>query len=544
MRRALWFVLAVVMTIGPSSSSSRGGEAGRDADGAGDGGTRAGGAPGGVLRVGVTALGSLDPAQARSPEQALVADQLFDSLTAFDPATLAPVPSLAARWETTPDQRQWTFFLRRGAAFANGRPITAGDVKYSLERVARRGSGSPGAELLQGVAGFLEYRNGAPELAGVTTPAVDVVRITLSDPLAELAAVVASPVLGVVPKEAVEAKPPARPFPDAPVGSGPYRIEARDGAVVSMVRSQRDGAPGGAGLARPVEVVRVIQYQAVSDAYRAFTRGELDWARVPPEELSAAASRYGDGAFRPYIAQLFYGFNLKNPKLADVRFREAIVRGIDRRAVVAAVYQGTVRLGEGIVAAGIPGHQRDPCPRCAHDPERSRALVSEAFPGSAAVPEVGLDFDADPGQEALARAIQASLAAVGIKVVLRPRAVDAYDEFMLSGEQDVFRLGWVAAYPSAEAFLSPLFRSGSANNLVGFASPEVDGLLLAARAEPDPARRTALYQDTERAILDQVPVIPIAQFEVHSVVSERVRNLVVTSFGTFDASAVALTGRP
>lgn len=532
MRRFVWLLLVVATVVepAPSRSSSVDGGGGGVAGGGGGGGEPAGG----VLRIGVTPLGNLDPSQARSIEQVLVADQLFDSLTAFDPATLEPQPSLAAWWEASPDQRQWTFHLRPGAVFANGRAVTAVDVKYSLERVARRGSGSPGAELLQVVSGYGDFRNGGTELAGVTTPAVDVVGIALDEPLAVLPAVLASPVLAVVPRESAEAQPPEAVFGQAPVGSGPFRLDSNDGRVLTLFPAP--GARTGVGR------LDVVQYENVSDAYRAFTRGELDWARVPPEQSAAAARRYGTAAFRPYVAELFYGFNLESPKLADARFREAIVRAVDRRAVVAAVYQGAVRAADGVVLDGVPGHQPQACGRCGYDPGRARRLLAEAF-GDGAVPEVALDYDDDPGQEALARAVQAALGEVGITVALRPRPVDAYDQVALSGEQEIFRLGWVAAYPSPDAFLAPLFRSDSVNNLTGFSDPAVDELLRRARAEPDRAVRLGLYQEAERAVMDHVPLVPIGQFELHAVVADRVRNLVATSLGTFDASAVSLAGR-
>ncbi len=520
MRRLLWLVLAVLVVVEPAPTG-------------GDQDDRQGvGGDGRVLRVGVTPLGSLDPAQARSIEQLLVADQLFDSLTSYDPATLEPRPSLAARWESSADQRQWTFFLRGGVTFADGRPISAADVKYSLERVARRGSGSPGAELLQLVSGYGAFRNDAPDLAGIAAPAPDVVQVTLDEPWGVLASVLASPVLGVVPRESVEAQPPAPPFADMPMGSGPFRIARRTGAVVSLLPS--------AGAKTALSGLELVQHDTFGDAYRSFVAGQLDWARVPPEEVESAGRRYGDGAFRPYVASLFYGFNMASPKLADPRFREAIVRGIDRRAVVAAVYHGTVEPSDVVVLEGVPGHQPGACRRCEHDRGRARALLAEAFPpGGPTPPEVNLDYDADPSQEAMARAIQASLEQIGVPVALRPRPIEQYDD-ALSGQQEVFRLGWIGSYPSPDAFLSPLFGSGSPNNLIKFADPAVDEQLRAARSEPDPARRITLFQEAERAILDKVPVIPIAQFQLHTVVSDRVQNLRTTSLGTFDASVVSV----
>ena len=492
------------------------------------------GAPGGVLRVGVTPLPSLDPAQARSLEQLLVVDQLFDSLTAPDPRTLEPRPSLAARWQASPDQRQWDFFLRPGARFSNGRAVTAADVKFSLERVVRPGSGSPGADLLQAVTGYGDFRvrRTAPGLAGVTAPAPDRVHISLDQAWSVLPSVLASPVFGVVARESVGGPPPGT-MAAAPATSGPFRVRGERGQVLSLVPSE--GSPA------RVAGVDFVQFDDMSAAYRAFARGRVDWAQVPSEEVQAPTPRNGDAALRPYLAQVFYGFNMRSPKLADPRFREAVVRAVDRRAVATAVYQGIVRPSDNVVLEGVPGYQRGACRRCGHDPARARSLVQEAFRGRTP-PELGIDYDQDQSQEAVAKAIQVSLQEVGIPAVLRPKPFREYDEFTLSGRQELFRLGWIAPYPSPDAFLGPLFETRSPNNLTGFSNPAVDGLLRAARAEGNAARRTQLYREAERTVLDQVPVLPLAQFQLHSVVSERVRNLRTTSLGTFDASVVSLAG--
>ncbi|HEX9969258.1 MAG TPA: ABC transporter substrate-binding protein [Acidimicrobiales bacterium] len=487
---------------------------------------------GGVLRVGVAPLGTLDPGQARTVDQLLVADQLFDSLTAFDGKALEAAPALAARWEASADLKQWTFFLRPGATFANGRPITSADVKYTLERVTKPGSGSPGSDLLSAVSGYSAYavQGKATELAGVTTPAPDVVAVSLDLPWSVLPLVLSSPVFGVVPREAVEAATPA--FADLPVGSGPFRVRERRDDAVSL-----EPSPGSPALLGGIELVQVPDVPA---AYRAFTDGDLDVAQVPPEQVDTAARRYGREAFRPYLAELFYGFNLKSPKLADPRFREAIVRGIDRRSIVRAVYGSTVTPTDGIVVEGVAGHQETPCgERCAYDPGRAKALVAEVFAG-AAPPEVLLAYDEDEAQQAVAKAIQAGLAEVGITITLVPKSLKDYKDYAVSGQQELFRLGWIARYPSADDFLPPLFLTGSPNNLTGFSVPAVDEQLRLARGEADPARRADLYRAAERAVMDTVPVIPLAQFHLHTVVGSRVRGLSLTSAGTFDGATVWL----
>ena len=496
--------------------------------------TQAAPVKGGVLRLGVTRVGSLDPAQARIVEQLLVADQLFDGLTTPDPSTLEPAPSLAARWEASADQKQWDFFLRPGLTFANGRPITAADVKFTLERIARPGTGSPASDLLQVVTGYAVYAAGqAPELAGVTAPTPEQVHISLDSPLAVLPSVLSSPVFGVVPREAVEAPSPA--FADQPVGSGPFAFEAVRDNVVSLVP-----APGREVF---VERVEFRQYDDVSASYRAFRDGELHWSRVPPDEVAAAAAQYGGELFRPYLAELFYGFNLKNPKFTDPRFRQAIVHAIDRAAITKAIYGSTVSTMNGLVVQGVPGFVEDACgEKCAHDPERAKALVAEVFAG-APPPEVFLDYDEDETQTAVARAIQAGLKDAGITATLRAKPLKDYQAFAVSGQQELFRLGWIGAYPSQDAFLPPLFATGSPSNLTGFSIAGVDAAFAAARAEPDAAKRVEHYRAAEREILNATPVIPIAQFELHSVVSDGVNRLQPTSAGTFDASVVWLSKR-
>jgi peptide/nickel transport system substrate-binding protein/oligopeptide transport system substrate-binding protein len=138
----------------------------------------------------------------------------------------------------------------------------------------------------------------------------------------------------------------------------------------------------------------------------------------------------------------------------------------------------------------------------------------------------------------VATAIQKALADVGITAALRPKPLAEYQQFAVSGSQELFRLGWIAPYPSADAVLAPLFSSSSPNNLTGFSSAEVDEALRVARSSADPAAQVAQYQAAEKAVLAVLPIIPIGQFEIQSVASERVRDLTITSAGSFDGRLV------
>lgn len=483
----------------------------------------------GILRVGLERPQSLDPAQARSPAELLVAEQLFDSLTGFDPATSAVVPAVAVRWEMTPDLRKWTFQVRPGARFANGRAITADDVVYSLERIAKKGSSSPSVAQLAGVVGFRAFNvEGVEHLAGVKAVAPDVVQVELDQPEASLPAILGHPTFAVVPREAVEATEPS--FALQPVGSGPFVIGSRTDELLRMVP-----APGTVTELKGLDL-RIVPDTAA--AYQAFQDGHLDWTSVPADRVEQVVERRGREGARPYLGQLFYGFNLRNPKYADARFREAIVRAIDRDAIVRLLYAGSARRSDGLLPEGVAGFAANACgDRCRYDPERARALANEVF-GEAPVPEVQIDFDDDGTQQGVAQAMQANLRAAGIPAALRPHPFADYLKFAISGNQELFRLGWIGAYPAADAFLTPLFQTGRTDNVTGFSSGAVDGLLKAGRSEADDAKRVVVYGEAEKLVLEQLPVVPLAQFDFHSLTDSRVSGLVVSGFGTFDATRV------
>ena len=140
----------------------------------------------------------------------------------------------------------------------------------------------------------------------------------------------------------------------------------------------------------------------------------------------------------------------------------------------------------------------------------------------------------------MAKAIQANLRDVGLTADLVPKSAKDYPDFAVSGQQQLFQAAWIAQYPSPDDFIAPLFFSGATNNLSKYTSKSVDQLVLSARAEPDASKRNSLYQQAERTVMQDVPVLPIAQLEIHAVTSKRVNGLVLDATGTFDASTVWL----
>jgi ABC-type transport system substrate-binding protein len=457
---------------------------------------------GGVLRVATTTLPSLDPMLARTASDLEAATALFTPLSVWDPVTLAARPGIAASWSATPDQKSWTFVIRQGASFSDGNPITARDVVFTYARIAQNPS-SPSAGLLAGIA-------------SINPIGTDQVRIVLSTPLAVLPEVLANPGLGIVEKV-------SPPTGAAPVGSGPFTVAGRSTTTIHLVR-----APGSAALLDGIDLVMFLD---AVQAYAGLRSGLVDWSPVPPDDAAQAAIDFHEPVSRPIEAELFYGFNLGDPLVSDVRLRQAVRRGVDRGAIVANAYRGTA-LAMGAV---VPSPDRPPCgDGCAYDPAKTSTSLLALY-GPTGPPALTIGYDDDPTQVAVASALADGLRGVGIFGTLQPQPAASYHP---TGA--LFRAGWVAKYPAPDGVLAPLFLSGSPDNITGFSSPDVDAAIAAARAEPDPTRRAADYRDAQAIVEEQAPVVPVVQFESHTAGVAAVKGLVVNAMGTWDPATVWL----
>src|SRR5437867_4945811 len=110
---------------------------------------------------------TLDPALVTDTYGRAIVNQIFDGLVQFD-ANLKPIPALAVFWEASRDGRTWTFTLRQGVKFHNGREVTAQDVVYSFTHLLDSTRPLPVAKLFQHIQGAKEFRQGkAPGVQGL-----------------------------------------------------------------------------------------------------------------------------------------------------------------------------------------------------------------------------------------------------------------------------------------------------------------------------------------------------------------------------------------
>ena len=160
-----------------------------------------------------------------------------------------------------------------------------------------------------------------------------------------------------------------------------------------------------------------------------------------------AVEEYGDDAFAPFQAELFFGMNVERPGARSRRpLRQAIVLAIDRRGDRRRRSTPTWPTRSPPSSPPASPATIPTAARLRPRPRRRRPTSSRSPSPTATCPTVHIDFDESPAQEAMAEMVADDLEAAGIPTELRPKPLDEYKAFVVSGDQELFSFGWIGAY--------------------------------------------------------------------------------------------------
>ena len=469
---------------------------------------------------------TLDPARFTDAYSASVASRVFNSLLRLD-AELRPAADLAERWEVSDDALTYTFHLREGVKFHNGREVTADDVRYSFERLLRE---QIRAWVVEPIAGADALREGnAQALSGLEIVDPYVVRIRLREPFAPFLSQLAMPNAAIVPKEEIE-KDDDTPFGRRPVGTGPFRfVRWRERDFVELERND-DYFKGPAALAGLR--FRVIKEKLVE--YQEYQAGNLEHCAVPEGFLEQVLAGPERDQLRSVatLSTYYLGITMTHePAGSRPHLRRAMNYAVDRKFLCEKILGGSHVPAKGVLPPGLPGYDPD-AKGYTYDPERAREeLAAAGYGPDNPAPAVTLYHRPNSPVPEIAQAVQSDFTRVGIPLELRVIDFTALLAATIKGEPPLFYIAWLADFPDADNFLYVLFHSslhGAPGNRTFYVNPEVDALLERSRREIVPEKRLQLLQQAEAKVVEDAPWVFLSHKQTQLLVRPYVRGLTLT----------------
>ena len=461
------------------------------------------------LRLGVDPP-TLDPHLNTDASSALYAVEIFGGLMTID-QNLAIVGDLAEGWDVSPDGTTTTFRLRPEATFHNGRPVTATDIKWSLERAADPITESFNAAVfLSDIVGVDDKLTGlANNISGVQIINDHTITITTDAPKAYFLSKLTYPVSFVLDRENVAIGPS---WILEPNGTGPFKMtEYRPGEVLRLTRF--DDYHLEPAKLDEVEFLlsggnSMLMYENDEIHVTGIGLSLLQGVRDPSNPLSSEVV-----TAPPQFDVDYFGLNTTEPPFDDIKVRQAFNYAIDRQTLATTLLQDLVVPAAGILPPGFPGYNPD-LVGYNYDPDKARQLIQESKYGDTGeLPRITLTVPGSFGA-AISPSIEAMLAMwegnLGVEISILQTEWAIFLQDLHQNRFQMFGgLGWIADYPDPENFLDVLFHSESTNNQSEYTNRQLDRLLELARVEQDEAVRFALYHQSEEIIVDDAPWIPL-----------------------------------
>ncbi|WP_425144874.1 ABC transporter substrate-binding protein [Deinococcus sp.] len=462
---------------------------------------------GGILRAGMQAdpVG-LDPhvTQATSTRNQL--ENVYDTLVSFDSSGKI-VPALASSWTASKDKLTWTFKLRGGVKFHNGRTLEASDVVFSINRIKDPATKSP--------------RSGDFELVkSISAPDKNTVVMTLQKPFSPLLSKLAFSLNVIVPKEAVAT------LNTKPVGTGPFSFVE----YVPQTRMVLKKNPDYWG--RDVKGAKLPYLDGVTFSYlpdatarvTALRTGTVDWIEyVPSTDIKSLQSNPQvtvEGGPSANYRSIF--FNVAQKPLDDPRVRRAIAYAINNQEIVDVALLGT----GGLPSRGttLPNGSYYALPDASYgkpDLGKAKALLAQAGYPNGFTLELKVtstyDFLRTP-----AEIIQAQLAPLGIKVNITALEWSVYLPDILKKNYMATILG-ESGQGDPDDYLYTPFASDSGGNLTNFKDATLDKLLDQGRTAGDPLARKVIYAQVQRRLVNLSPMVFLYSSTQYEATTKRVQ---------------------
>ncbi|MPQ95426.1 ABC transporter substrate-binding protein [Thioclava sp. JE_KL1] len=462
-------------------------------------------------------VATLDPAIGYDWQNWSMIKSVFDGLMDYVPGTTELRPGLAESYEISDDGTTFTFKLRKGVKFHNGREMTAEDVKYSLDRVTTPATQSPGAGFFGSIKGYDAMADGsATSLEGVTVVDPYTVKIELSRPDATFLHVMALNFASVVPKEAVDEY--GTDFGKHPVGTGAFKLS--DWTIGQQLVFEKNADYWRSGVPYLDSITFEVGQEPIVALLR-LQQGEVDVPGdgIPPAKFNEVMDN-PDEAKRVVVGgQLHTGYitlNVQMEPFDKVEVRQAMNMAINKDRIVQMI-NGRATPANQPLPPSMPGYTKD-YEGYPFDQEKAKQMLADAgYPDGFETELYVMNTDPNPR---IAQAIQQDLSQIGVKVDIKALAQANVIEaggtpktapMIWSGG-----MAWIADFPDPSNFYGPILGCAGAVeggwNWSWYCNEELDAMATEADSITDPAKqeeRLQKWSDVYMKVMEDAPWVPV-----------------------------------
>lgn len=450
-----------------------------------------------------------------------VSDAIFDRLFDKNPNTLELELNLLEEWPTISDDGLvYSFKLKEGVEWSDGKPLTAKDVEFTLNYFYATSENTWVSETILGCdeveAGEADYLEGFKLIDDYNF------EVTLKEPYSAFLATLATSMIPILPAHLRLDAGDAWGTTVMPVGSGPYKAVAFEpGVSLELVPNEnyRGTIPDLDRL--------LIKNMDGSTAMMEYEAGNIDFFILSSDQVEDAKARLANNLHQQTVASgVRIGMNLSMAPLDDVRVRKAFALAIDLDAILNGYFKGNVAPLNGVIPSGIPGYD-SALEQTPYDIEQAKALLAEAGYADGITLEVAIKENQDDFAF-IFQLIQEQAAEAGIKLNITKMDSSAYSETRQNGQIMVTMTQLAADFIDSHQYVYNQFNSVvSDRRSICLHDEYFDQRSTEARYVTG-AENAAIAKELDRYLCKEIyATIPICQDIMSYICSDRVSNLFI-----------------
>ena len=468
---------------------------------------------------------TLDPARYNLRLEETILNDLFMGLTTFD-AEARVTPGAAETWTTSPDGLVWTFKLREGLTWSDGRPLTAGDFVYSYRRLLDPKTAASLAHFMYPLKNAEAINSGKLPAESLGARAADdrTLVLELAEPFPFLPERLMYPTGFPVPRHVIELVGDDWVKAGNMVSNGAFTLaEWRPQAYVKLAKNPRFYD------ARNVSLDGVVYYPTAdaNAAYNRYRAGELQAVGgFPSGELPWVREHMTDQLrMSPLLSIVYLVFNVERPPFQDARVREALGLVVDRNVLTDKVLRTGELASPSFVPSMVADYTTAPAPDAGKDTgarlAHAKQLLADAGFGPAQPLALTLRYISGADTKKVHVAIAAMWKTLGVDVRLHQAELKVHFADLRQGNFEVAQAGWFGEN-NPEHYLRLLASDTGNVNYGRFRDAAFDALLNEASGLADRAARLRVLHDAEARALPLYPVIPLYSVMIRNLVDPRI----------------------